>query len=98
MTEPVFIALSFRNDGETEQLPACISQYPNSTERGGVYQHLTPSELTKFGDNLTLCWEAEFDGEGYDLIRPITRREADAMVPYRCDLTDDMFEEGEVPF
>lgn len=91
MTEPVMVCLSFRNDGGPEPNNACITQLP-MTKRGGIHQDLTPSELSHFGENLTMYFEAEFDGEGYDLIRPITLREVERLQSYRCDATEDLFQ------
>jgi hypothetical protein len=89
MTEPVLVCLSFRNDGEPEPMPCCITQVP-MTERGGVWQHLDPDILAQFGDNLTLYWEAEWDGQEYYLIRPITAKDIEQMQSYRCPETTDM--------
>lgn len=88
MTEPVIIAIGFRNDGKTDPIPACITSIQG--HRKGFYQHLTEIELEMFEDNLTMLWEAEFYGEGYELIAPITQEEVDDM-PYRCTKTEDMF-------
>jgi hypothetical protein len=91
MSEPVLVVLAFRNDGEPEAMPACISSFPlHLAVRKAVWQYLTPEQLEKFGDNLTLYWEAEFNGEAFDLIRPITLREVEQMQSYRCPETTDM--------
>lgn len=88
MTEPVLIVLGFRNDGGKQQPPACITSVHG--HRKPIYQHLSEIELEMFEDNLTLLWEAEWFGDLYELLAPITQEEADEMA-YRCEATEDMF-------
>ena len=90
MKELVFIVRGL--DGTSSKEPqACITQVP-MTSRGGIYQDLTPSELSQFGDDLTAYWEAEWDGDGYDLIRLLPDHEVDEAESYRCEETEDLFQ------
>lgn len=75
MKEPVFITLGFRNDGIANPIPITVTQFPKRKDRAASCQFAYEDVLTIIGENMTAIWWAEWNGDEYDLIEPMTELE-----------------------